>query len=286
MAREHQARRAANVTVRNIITQHALDVVHRLARVLREREPGRRGAPRRARVRGDGLRDARRLPRTQIESSSRGSRTVRNRGRRPRARASARTPPVLPTATARGRSRVLASIAEGRPAFEARWASAAPAPAHPARVSRSRVPGLPRDDRGADRAVRTAPSPWRCGRRRSAALATGPARRSRCPPRFGDRGLAIVHRRGADPAPAAAARRSSSSRTACRPRCARSSPCPPLLTRRADVEEQLERLEVHYLANPEGHLHFALLTDWTDARTEHMPDDDRSWRARPRASTG
>ena len=48
---------------------------------------------------------------------------------------------------------------------------------------------------------------------------------------------------------------------------------PTLATNRADIEEQLERLEVHYLANPEGHLHFALLTDWSDALSEHMPID-------------
>ncbi|MGD8727293.1 MAG: glucoamylase family protein, partial [Gemmatimonadales bacterium] len=40
-----------------------------------------------------------------------------------------------------------------------------------------------------------------------------------------------------------------------------------------DIEEQLERLEVHYLANPEGHLYFALLSDWKDAPRETMPDD-------------
>ena len=49
---------------------------------------------------------------------------------------------------------------------------------------------------------------------------------------------------------------------------------PTLLTNRADLEQQLERLEVHYLANPEGHLHFALLTDWADADQEHVPGDD------------
>jgi cyclic beta-1,2-glucan synthetase len=49
---------------------------------------------------------------------------------------------------------------------------------------------------------------------------------------------------------------------------------PTLLTSHADVEEQLERLEVHYLANPEGHLHFALLTDWADATHEQMPGDE------------
>ncbi len=49
---------------------------------------------------------------------------------------------------------------------------------------------------------------------------------------------------------------------------------PTLLTNRADLEQQLERLEVHYLANPEGHLHFGLLTDWADADQEHAPGDD------------
>lgn len=49
---------------------------------------------------------------------------------------------------------------------------------------------------------------------------------------------------------------------------------PTLLTNRADLEEQLERLGVHYLANPEGNLHFALLTDWADASRERMPGDE------------
>ncbi|HZN02627.1 MAG TPA: glycosyl transferase, partial [Candidatus Polarisedimenticolia bacterium] len=49
---------------------------------------------------------------------------------------------------------------------------------------------------------------------------------------------------------------------------------PTLLRRRTDIEEQLERLEVHYLANPEGEIHFALLTDWADATTEHVPGDE------------
>jgi cyclic beta-1,2-glucan synthetase len=50
---------------------------------------------------------------------------------------------------------------------------------------------------------------------------------------------------------------------------------PTLLTNEAEIEEQIERLEVHYLANPDGDLCFALLSDWTDARAETMPGDDR-----------
>ncbi|HET6676245.1 MAG TPA: hypothetical protein VFG71_12950, partial [Nitrospiraceae bacterium] len=48
---------------------------------------------------------------------------------------------------------------------------------------------------------------------------------------------------------------------------------PTLLTNRADIEEQVERLEVHYLANPEDDLRFALLSDWKDAETEILSGD-------------
>ena len=40
------------------------------------------------------------------------------------------------------------------------------------------------------------------------------------------------------------------------------------------VEEQIERLEIHHLASPEGDLHFALLSDWTDTETEHAEGDE------------
>ena len=49
---------------------------------------------------------------------------------------------------------------------------------------------------------------------------------------------------------------------------------PMLLTSEADVEAQVGGLEVHYLANREGDLRFALLSDWLDAPTEHVPGDD------------
>jgi len=48
---------------------------------------------------------------------------------------------------------------------------------------------------------------------------------------------------------------------------------PTMLTRLTEIEGQLERLEVHHLANPAGQLHFALLTDWADAVAETMPGD-------------
>jgi cyclic beta-1,2-glucan synthetase len=48
---------------------------------------------------------------------------------------------------------------------------------------------------------------------------------------------------------------------------------PALLTTRAAIEEHIERLEIHYLASPEVELHFALLSDWTDAPAEHIAGD-------------
>ncbi|OYZ98647.1 MAG: glycosyl transferase [Rhizobiales bacterium 17-65-6] len=48
---------------------------------------------------------------------------------------------------------------------------------------------------------------------------------------------------------------------------------PTLLTTPASVDEQVEHLEIHHLASPEGDLHFALLSDWVDADSEHMTGD-------------
>src|ERR1700733_4638437 len=48
---------------------------------------------------------------------------------------------------------------------------------------------------------------------------------------------------------------------------------PTLLTTRAAIEQHIERLEIHYLASADGELHFALLSDWTDAPTEHIAGD-------------
>ncbi len=49
---------------------------------------------------------------------------------------------------------------------------------------------------------------------------------------------------------------------------------PTLLTTAEEVAEHVERLEVHYLANPDGDVRFALLSDWLDAPSETMPGDD------------
>lgn len=49
---------------------------------------------------------------------------------------------------------------------------------------------------------------------------------------------------------------------------------PTLLTGLDDVQEQVERLEVHFLGNADGDVRFALLSDWSDSPTEHRADDD------------
>ncbi len=49
---------------------------------------------------------------------------------------------------------------------------------------------------------------------------------------------------------------------------------PGLLTRPSSAADLCERLELHYLANPDPQLRFGLLTDWADAPTEAAPTDD------------
>jgi cyclic beta-1,2-glucan synthetase len=48
---------------------------------------------------------------------------------------------------------------------------------------------------------------------------------------------------------------------------------PTLLTTKAAIEAQIERLEIHYLASLGGDLYFALLSDWVDAASEQIDGD-------------
>ena len=50
---------------------------------------------------------------------------------------------------------------------------------------------------------------------------------------------------------------------------------PTLLTSYDDIDELVDRLEIHFLSNGDGEVYFALLTDWTDADIEHMADDNK-----------
>ena len=49
---------------------------------------------------------------------------------------------------------------------------------------------------------------------------------------------------------------------------------PVLLTNERDIVADVERLEVHFLGNPDGEVRFALLSDWVDADAEHADGDD------------
>ena len=60
------------------------------------------------------------------------------------------------------------------------------------------------------------------------------------------------------------------------------APCQALLTRVrtglvlasvTETDDLVERLEIHYLANRDPHLYFALLTDFVDATAATLPED-------------
>ncbi len=50
---------------------------------------------------------------------------------------------------------------------------------------------------------------------------------------------------------------------------------PTMFISDAGIKEQIEQMEIRYLSNPDGHVRFALLSDWSDAELETMPDDGR-----------
>ena len=49
---------------------------------------------------------------------------------------------------------------------------------------------------------------------------------------------------------------------------------PAILTSLDETDELIETLEIHYLANRDPHLHFALLSDFADAAQEVLPEDE------------
>ncbi len=54
---------------------------------------------------------------------------------------------------------------------------------------------------------------------------------------------------------------------------------PAMLLRRQSAAVLLQRLEIHYLSNPDSHLYFGLLTDFADAPHEVEPEDEEHLRA-------
>ncbi|HYN00704.1 MAG TPA: hypothetical protein VET25_13225, partial [Aestuariivirgaceae bacterium] len=61
---------------------------------------------------------------------------------------------------------------------------------------------------------------------------------------------------------------------------------PTLLSVRETLEEEIERLEIHYLTEPQGDVYFALLTDWTDSDAEQQPADEELLQAALDGITG
>ena len=61
---------------------------------------------------------------------------------------------------------------------------------------------------------------------------------------------------------------------------------PTMLTDVDAIERLIEALEVHFLANRDPHLQFGLLTDFTDADAEQLPEDDGLVQAAARGIAG
>ena len=49
---------------------------------------------------------------------------------------------------------------------------------------------------------------------------------------------------------------------------------PTMLVGIAEIHEQIERLEVHHLSNPDDNFIFALISDWRDSATERDANDE------------
>src|SRR2546421_8544346 len=49
---------------------------------------------------------------------------------------------------------------------------------------------------------------------------------------------------------------------------------PTILRSAENIDDLLQTLEIHHLANRDPHLHFALLTDWPDAAQENLPENE------------
>ena len=49
---------------------------------------------------------------------------------------------------------------------------------------------------------------------------------------------------------------------------------PTLLSDESEIDEVVQRLEVHHLANSDPELRFAILSDWPDAAAESLPEDE------------
>ncbi len=276
---EHQRQGATNVTVRNVITSMRLISDVDWAELVRERRASSttRCGRQRLRARWISRRATSTAARSRSSRAARGCRSSRSRERRWR-----RAPALPADGDADDRAQRDPGyhlIAGGRPRVRARRSASARrcGAGSAASTSRLGIARLPRRDRSSLAALVLALpllGAGGCRRRRPAGSCC-----SRCSALIpaidaGDRAREPRRHRGAS---ARRSCRGSSCATAC-PRELRTLVAVPTCSRRAPtLEEQIERLEVHYLASPDGELHFALLSDWTDA-------DDETRRGRRRAA--
>ena len=275
-ARSTSARRAMNVTVRNVITSMRLisavdwadffESVSLVDEALRaESDFAEMDFATRDRYRHAIEELARGAKQTELEVARRALQAAR--------RAAAEPEPGSDPDDRRRQDPGYFLIAGGRQAFERELGFRVPLKhPDPARRPRRRHAGLPRHDRGPQRADPGAARSYalaRSGVDGATLLLLGllaliPA---------SDAALALVNRGvtrrfGPKPLPGLELR------DGVPPSLRTLVVVPTLLTTRAEIEEQIERLEVHSLASPDADLRFALLSDWTDSATESAPGDD------------
>ena len=275
---EHQRQGAMNVTVRNVITSMRLMSAVDWAEFFESVSLVDAVAARRQRLRRHGFPDARPLP----AAPSRSSRAAPDRTeldvaerrwlapRAPREQAERRRDAV----TRRERDPGYYLIAHGRRAFEKELGFRVPIAGMARACQRGAGhPGLPGADRGRHRdhpraaAARRLRMPASADRLSGCSALLGLVPASDAGGRAGQpQRHELVRRHRRCPAWSCA--------TACRPSLRTMVVVPTLLTTRPTIEEQIERLEVHYLASPDGDLRFALLSDWTMPHTESAPGDD------------
>ena len=270
--------------------QHAPDLRRRLDGVVRARQPGRRRARGRQRLREHGFPDAQ-LSTAAPSRSWRAARASPNSRSRSAATAAAASAPQ-PTRRRAG------AVAAAIPATTDRRRAARVRAAIGYRPPLRKLAGAPLTASlgvggyvACDRPGRGGPAR---GRRCSRSSPTGvrPLGCSACSASLGvipaiDVAVAFVNRAvnagfARDAAAGAGTARRRSRRTA---HAGRGADAADLAA--TAIEEQIERLEIHHLASPEGDLHFALLSDWIDAASEHADGDEallRRGRGRHRAA--
>ena len=245
---EVQRQSAMNVTVRNVITSMRLISMINWAGIVRKREPGRRDPARRKRFRRHGFSDARSLsPRDRAHCAHSADQT---RSRSPRQACGGQPAKRAARVGPRTRSRLLSDFERAATASKT--------------AGRPRLPSGTRSSASMpDRRASAMSGMIARGHRGRPALALVSVAQTGLP-RLGDRAPGISGRgsglgcRGRDRSIASSPRVSArlccpgwSCATACRPNLRSIVVVPTLLTSADSIDEQIERLEVHHLSNPD-----------------------------------